>query len=91
MTLSGDEPVAFAFERPLLDANDSVPLRQAAVILALADAIIDRTPPHETPRVRLRQTARAIWLWSPDLDAWRPRELAMTFERAFGRKLRIGR
>lgn len=91
VTLSGDEPVAFAFERPLLDANDSVPLRQAAVILALADAIIDRTPPHETPRVRLRQTARAIWLWSPDLDAWRPRELAMTFERAFGRKLRIGR
>ncbi|MCC7142028.1 MAG: Ppx/GppA family phosphatase [Candidatus Eisenbacteria bacterium] len=91
VTLSGDEPVSFELERPLLGTSDSVPVRQAAVVLAIADAITDRCPPNATAKVRVRQTARAVWLSSPTLEAWRPRDLAVSFERAFGRKLRIGR
>ncbi len=89
VVLSGDEVVDFAGLRPLLLRDDEAPLRRAAVVLAMAEAIQQRTGPRESSRFKLVLTARRAKLSAPSLRTWEPRDLAERFERVFGRKLSI--
>lgn len=78
-----------ATQRPLLDRADEQPSERAAVVLALADAVLERTAPSERPRCRVECTRREARLRAASLSAWKPRDLAARFERAFGRRLKI--
>jgi exopolyphosphatase / guanosine-5'-triphosphate,3'-diphosphate pyrophosphatase len=67
-----------AFERGLLD--------RAAIILALADEIEARCPPHGQITIQC-EIGRDVKLSVPQLASWLAKDLDKRFERAFGRTL----
>ena len=71
---------------PLLRPSDHERLERAAVILALADDIEERCP-RGVPITLACEVAREVKISVAELPAWRPRELAQRFEKAFGRPL----
>jgi exopolyphosphatase/pppGpp-phosphohydrolase len=62
---------------------------QAAVILALAEEVDRRTIPGQQAAVGCRIDGKHAIIGAPALAAWDPRDLAIRFRRAFGRRLKI--
>jgi exopolyphosphatase/guanosine-5'-triphosphate,3'-diphosphate pyrophosphatase len=74
---------------PLVRREDTGAVRQAAVVLALADEITERCPPGAPPRLALRTTRGETVLTVRGLESWGVRGLHERFEAAFGRTLRV--
>ena len=75
--------------KPLLRNGDLDEITRSAVLLSLADEIEHRVPAHRAPRLRCRLAGNAFVLSEPALAAWDPGEIADSFLRCFGRKLRV--
>ncbi|MFN8547278.1 MAG: Ppx/GppA phosphatase family protein [Candidatus Eisenbacteria bacterium] len=84
-----DEACSIAAQRPLLGRADERSAERAAVVLELAEALLERTAPGEQPRWRLEFSRREARLRAAGLSAWRPRAFASRFEKAFGRRIKI--
>ena len=74
---------------PLVTREDEEPLERAAVLLALADEITERTPPGSRAELDCRVRAGEVVVGVRSLPSWSVRGLADRFEAAFGRKLRV--
>ena len=86
---AGEDDERAASLAPLVRREDHGPLRQAAIVLALADEITERCPPGPAPRVDVRQRAGEAVVAVRGLESWGPRGLDERFEAAFGRRLRL--
>jgi exopolyphosphatase/guanosine-5'-triphosphate,3'-diphosphate pyrophosphatase len=87
---AGDEDERHARSlAPLVTPEDEEPLERAAVLLALADEITERTPPRSGTALDCRVRARRVTLAVRALPSWNVRGLGERFEAAFGRELRV--
>ncbi len=86
---AGDEGSDLARYEPLLHAADVPEIERAAVLLVLADDIIERCPPGAQVRLACRIGKREIQLSVRGLVGWRPRRIGPRFEKAFRRRLRV--
>jgi exopolyphosphatase/guanosine-5'-triphosphate,3'-diphosphate pyrophosphatase len=87
---AGDEDERFGRSlAPLVTDEDEEPLERAAVLLALADEITERTPPGSGPALACHSKAGQVAVAVKHLPSWNVRGLADRFEAAFGRKLRV--
>jgi exopolyphosphatase/guanosine-5'-triphosphate,3'-diphosphate pyrophosphatase len=74
---------------PLVTHEDEEPLERAAVLLALADEITERTPPGGRATLDCRIRGDQVVVAVKALPSWSVRGLGDRFEAAFGRKLRM--
>jgi exopolyphosphatase/guanosine-5'-triphosphate,3'-diphosphate pyrophosphatase len=74
---------------PLVMAEDEEPLERAAVLLALADEITERTPPGSGSALACRLKGGQASVVVKQLPSWNVRGLGDRFEAAFGRKLKV--
>jgi exopolyphosphatase / guanosine-5'-triphosphate,3'-diphosphate pyrophosphatase len=72
-----------------LSKADRAWIRQAAVILALAEEVDSRTAPGESAEISCRMDGKQAIIRAPALAARDPRDLSVRFRRAFRRRLRI--
>ena len=86
---AGDESPAVRLYRPLLGADDRVPLARAATILAIADEVEHRVAPDRGIPVECEARGRSVVLTAPLFDPYRRSLLADRFARAFGKRLVI--
>jgi exopolyphosphatase / guanosine-5'-triphosphate,3'-diphosphate pyrophosphatase len=75
--------------KPLLRNGDLDAITRSAIVLSLADEIEHRIPANRSSRLRCRVHGSTVVVNEPALSAWEPGNLAASFERWFGRKLRI--
>jgi exopolyphosphatase / guanosine-5'-triphosphate,3'-diphosphate pyrophosphatase len=75
--------------KPLLGDKDLAAISRAAILLALADEIEHRMLPRRRAHLRCRVTRETAILRESSLAAWSPGPLAESFQRAFGRELRV--
>ncbi|MCY3886947.1 MAG: Ppx/GppA phosphatase family protein [Chloroflexi bacterium] len=73
--------------RPLLDLRDDEILERAAIILALADESVRRTPPAQPVQLDCWSTGPTVHLRFPAGGNWRPGKIGPRFLHAFGRAL----
>ncbi len=83
-----DERLGRSLE-PLVTQEDEEPLERAAVLLSLADEITERTPPGSAAALACRTKAGQVVVAVRQLPSWNVRGLALRFEAAFGRKLKV--
>jgi exopolyphosphatase/guanosine-5'-triphosphate,3'-diphosphate pyrophosphatase len=74
---------------PLVTREDEEPLERAAVLLALADEITERTPPGVRTTLDCRVRGGEAVVRVSSLPSWAVRGLGARFEAAFGRRLRV--
>ena len=74
---------------PLVTDDDEEPLERAAVLLALADEITERTAPGSHAELDCRARGVEVVVSVRSLPSWSVRGLADRFEAAFGRRLRV--
>jgi exopolyphosphatase/guanosine-5'-triphosphate,3'-diphosphate pyrophosphatase len=74
---------------PLVTQDDEEPLERAAVLLALADELTERTPPGSVSALQCQTRAGQVSVSVKQLPSWNVRGLADRFEAAFGRKLKV--
>jgi exopolyphosphatase/guanosine-5'-triphosphate,3'-diphosphate pyrophosphatase len=74
---------------PLVTREDREPIERAAVLLALADEITERTPPGSRALLECRVRGAEAVVKVKALPSWSVRGLGARFEAAFGRKLRV--
>jgi exopolyphosphatase/guanosine-5'-triphosphate,3'-diphosphate pyrophosphatase len=74
---------------PLVTHEDEEPLERAAVLLALADEITERTPPGGRAVLDCHARGEQVVVAVKALPSWSVRGLGDRFEAAFGRKLRM--
>lgn len=74
---------------PLVTRDDAEPLERAAVLLALADEITERTPPGVRARLDCRVRGSEVLVRVSALPSWGVRDLGARFEAAFGRRLKV--
>jgi exopolyphosphatase/guanosine-5'-triphosphate,3'-diphosphate pyrophosphatase len=74
---------------PLVTKDDEGPIERAAVLLALADEITERTPPGSRPGLDCRVRKGEVVVSVKTLPSWAVRGLGDRFEAAFGRKLKV--
>jgi hypothetical protein len=87
---AGDEDERLARSlAPLVTRADEEPLERAAVLLALADEITERTPPLGRAALDCRVRGERVVVSVPALPSWSVRGLGDRFEAAFGRTLRV--
>jgi len=86
---AGDESPAVRLYRPLLGADDRLPVARAATILAIADEIEHRVAPEGGIPVECEARGRSVVLTAPLFDPYRRSILADRFARAFGKRLVI--
>ncbi len=86
---AGEDDRRAAALTPLLTREDRRVVRQAAVVLALADEITERCPPGSAPRIAVAETDTVTTVTVRGLDSWGVRGLGERFEAAFGRGLRV--
>jgi exopolyphosphatase/guanosine-5'-triphosphate,3'-diphosphate pyrophosphatase len=72
---------------PLVDSGDRALVERAAVILLLADDLLERAPRGATPRLRVRIQGDRVIVHPTRVSAWRPRGLGERFFRAFKKEL----
>ena len=60
---------------------------RAAIILALADDIVERSRPGKPIKLSCRVHDRDVTVHVPTLIAWRPRTISERFQHVFGRHL----
>jgi exopolyphosphatase/guanosine-5'-triphosphate,3'-diphosphate pyrophosphatase len=83
-----DERLGRSLE-PLVTHDDEEPIERAAVLLALADEITERTPPGSRAVLDCRVRGDQVVVSAKALPSWGVKGLAGRFEAAFGRKLRV--
>jgi exopolyphosphatase/guanosine-5'-triphosphate,3'-diphosphate pyrophosphatase len=87
---AGDEDERFGRSlAPLVTDEDEEPLERAAVLLALADEITERTPPGSRAELDCRVRAGRVVVNVRSLPSWSVRGLTDRFEAAFGRELEV--
>jgi exopolyphosphatase/guanosine-5'-triphosphate,3'-diphosphate pyrophosphatase len=74
---------------PLVQKEDRAQVEAAGVILALADDIVERTPPDGVPAVDAAAGPAGFVVTAPGLGAWRARKIDGRFERVFGMPLTV--
>ena len=74
---------------PLVSREDEEPLERAAVLLALADEITERTPPGVRTAIDCHVRRGEVLIRVSSLPSWGVRGLGGRFESAFHRKLRV--
>jgi exopolyphosphatase/pppGpp-phosphohydrolase len=74
---------------PLVTREDQAPVERAAVLLALADEITERTPPGSGTVIDCRVRGGRVTLRVRTLPSWSQRGLRERFEAAFGRNLKV--
>jgi exopolyphosphatase/pppGpp-phosphohydrolase len=74
--------------RPLLTAEDRLPVLRAAVTLSLADEIEHRVTTGTLGEVRCVSSGRSAVITAPLFDRYRQEVLGRRFRQAFGRELR---
>jgi exopolyphosphatase/guanosine-5'-triphosphate,3'-diphosphate pyrophosphatase len=72
---------------PLVGRSDRAVVDRAAVILLLADDLLERAPRGATPRVAVTVRDKSVTIRAERVIAWRPRGLSERFARTFGREL----
>ena len=72
-----------------MTADDEEPLERAAVLLALADEITERTPPGVRTVLDCRVRGGEALVRVSSLPSWGVRGLGARFEAAFQRKLKV--
>jgi len=83
-----DERLSRSLE-PLVTHEDEEPLERAAVLLALADEITERTPPGSGAALTCRTKAGQVVVAVKQLPSWNMRGIADRFEAGFGRRLKV--
>jgi exopolyphosphatase/guanosine-5'-triphosphate,3'-diphosphate pyrophosphatase len=86
---AGDEDARPRSLAPLVTREDREAVARAAVLLALADEITERSAPGSSPGVRCRARGREVTVVVPALGSWGVRGLGERFLAAFGRRLRV--
>ena len=74
---------------PLVTRDDAEPLERAAVLLALADEMTERTPPGVRASLDCRVRGGDVLVRVSALPSWGVRGLGARFEAAFGRRLKV--
>jgi len=72
---------------PLVDSGDRAIVERAAVILLLADDLLERAPRGATPRLRVTVRGDRVIVHPTRVSAWRPRGLGERFFRTFKKEL----
>jgi exopolyphosphatase/pppGpp-phosphohydrolase len=87
---AGDEDERFGRSlAPLVTDADAQPLERAAVLLALADEITERTPPGSRAELDCRVRGDQVVVSVKALPSWGVKGLGDRFAGAFGRKLKV--
>jgi exopolyphosphatase/guanosine-5'-triphosphate,3'-diphosphate pyrophosphatase len=86
---AGDKETNPRSYAPLLGRGDKAPVERAAVLLALADDVVERCPRGTPVSVRCRVTKREATVTVGGLAGWRPRKIGPRFAKAFGRVLTV--
>jgi exopolyphosphatase/guanosine-5'-triphosphate,3'-diphosphate pyrophosphatase len=87
---AGDEDERFGRSlAPLVTDEDEEPLERAAVLLALADEITERTPPASRATLGCQVRGDQVVVSVKALPSWSVKGLADRFAGAFGRKLKV--
>jgi exopolyphosphatase/guanosine-5'-triphosphate,3'-diphosphate pyrophosphatase len=74
---------------PLVGGPDRATVERAAVVLLLADDLLERAPRGTTPRLDVRVGAGAVTIHPTQVTAWRPRGLGDRFRRTFKKELSV--
>ena len=74
---------------PLVTGGDRATVERAAVILLLADDLLERAPRGTTPRVRVTVRSDRVTVHATRVTAWRPRGLGDRFLRTFRKELLV--
>lgn len=74
---------------PLVTAGQRSTVERAAVILLLADDLLERAPRGTAPRVRVAVRGDEVVVHATRVSAWRPRGLGDRFLRTFRRELLV--
>jgi exopolyphosphatase/guanosine-5'-triphosphate,3'-diphosphate pyrophosphatase len=74
---------------PLVSREDEEPVERAAVLLALADEITERTPPGSAAEIDCRVSGGRATLTVGTLPSWSQRGLRERFAKAFDRDLKV--
>lgn len=72
---------------PLVDRGERAVVERAAVLLLLADDLLERAPRGAMPRVSVTVRETTVTIRAARVIAWRPRGLSERFARTFGRDL----
>jgi exopolyphosphatase/guanosine-5'-triphosphate,3'-diphosphate pyrophosphatase len=72
---------------PLVDSGDRGLVERAAVLLLLADDLLERAPRGATPRLRVNVRGDRVIVHPTRVSAWRPRSLGERFFRTFKKEL----
>jgi len=83
-----DERLGRSLE-PLVTRDDEDGVERAAVLLALADEITERTPPGSRAALECRVRGQQVVVAVQALPSWSVKGLASRFETAFGRGLKV--
>lgn len=84
---AGDEDTKPKSYFPVLAREDRERLERAAVVLAVADEITERTAPGSRPAVTCHLRGPEAVITVPSLESWGVRKLGDRFERAFDMRL----
>ncbi len=72
---------------PLVTAADRATVERAAVVLLLADDLLERAPRGTTPRLTVTVRGARVTIHPTRVSAWRPRGLGERFLRTFKKEL----
>ena len=72
---------------PLVTAGDRAIVERAAVVLLLADDLLERAPRGTTPRLGVTVRGSRVTIHPTRVSAWRPRGLGERFLRTFKKEL----
>jgi exopolyphosphatase/guanosine-5'-triphosphate,3'-diphosphate pyrophosphatase len=72
---------------PLVHKSDRATVERAAVVLLLADDLLERAPRGTTPRLEVAVRASRVTIHATRVTAWRPRGLGDRFLRTFRKEL----
>jgi len=86
---AGDKETNPRSYAPLLGRDDKPAVERAAVLLALADDVVERCPRGTPVSVRCRVGKREATVTVRGLAGWRPRKIGPRFADAFGRVLTV--
>lgn len=86
---AGDKETNPRSYAPLLGRHDRPAVERGAVLLALADDVVERCPRGTPVSVRCRVGKRDVTVSVRGLAGWRPRKIGPRFAEAFGRVLTV--
>ena len=84
-----EDGIALDEYSPLVDGSDRATVERAAVILLLADDLLERAPRGTTPRLSVTIRGDQVTVHPTKVSAWRPRGLSERFLRTFRKELLV--